>query len=96
MPSQPGAYVKCSLEMNALRVANRFTRQSVANKDWAHDPPGGHAMRNVVRFFLKAVPGGPFRLPRDVVEEIRRYYAPSNRRLAERRNLPLAELGYPI
>jgi hypothetical protein len=82
--------------MNALRVANRFTRQSVANKDWALDPPGGHAMRNVVRFFLKAVPGGPFRLPRDVVEEIRRYYAPSNRRLAERRNLPLAELGYPI
>lgn len=82
--------------MNALRVANRFTRQSVANKDWALDPPGGHAMRNVVRFFLKAVPGGPFRLPRDVVEEIRRYYAPSNRRLAELRNVPLAELGYPI
>ena len=82
--------------MNGLRFANRFTRQSVANKDWTMDPPGGHAMRNVVRFFLKAVPGGPFRLPRDVIEEIRRYYAPSNRRLAELRDLPLAELGYPI
>jgi hypothetical protein len=82
--------------MNALRFANRFTRQSVANKDWTLDPPGGHAMRNVVRFFLKAVPGGPFRLPAGVVEEIRRYYVPSNRRLAELRDLPLAELGYPI
>lgn len=82
--------------MNALRFANRFTRQSVANKDWTLDPPGGHALRNVVRFVLKAVPGGPFRLPNDVVEEIRRYYAPSNRRLAEARDLPLAELGYPI
>jgi hypothetical protein len=82
--------------MNALRFANRFTRQSVANKDWVMDPPGGHAMRNVVRFFLKAVPGGPFRLPRAVVEEIGRHYAPSNRRLAELRDLPLAELGYPI
>jgi hypothetical protein len=82
--------------MNALRSANRFTRQSVANKDWVMDPPGGHAMRNVVRFLLKAVPGGPFRLPKGVIEEIRRYYAPSNRRLAELRNLPLADLGYPI
>jgi hypothetical protein len=82
--------------MNALRVANRFTRQSVANKDWVMDPPGGHALRNVVRFFLKAVPGGPFRLPKRVVEEIKRYYLPSNRRLAELRDLPLAELGYPV
>jgi hypothetical protein len=82
--------------MNALRFANRFTRQSVANKDWVLDPPGGHALRNVVRFFLKAVPGGPFRLPKRVVEEIRRYYAPSNRRLLELRDLPLADLGYPV
>ena len=81
--------------MNALRVANRFTRQSVANKDWVMDPPGGHALRNVARFFLKAVPGGPFRLPKQVVEEIRGYYAPSNRRLAELRDLPFTELGYP-
>ena len=58
------------------------------------DPPGGHAMRNVIRFFLKAVPGGPFRLPKSVVAEIERYYASSNRRLAELRDLPLAELGY--
>jgi hypothetical protein len=49
----------------------------------------------VVRFFLKAVPGGPFRLPKRVVEEIRAYYAPSNRRLTALRDLPLAELGYP-
>ena len=82
--------------MNALRFANRFTRQSVANKDWYVDPPGGHALRNVVRFFLKAVPGGPFRLPKRVVDKIGRYYAPSNRRLAELRDLPLAELGYPM
>ena len=82
--------------MNGLRFANRFTRQSVANKDWVIDPPGGHALRNVVRFFLKAVPGGPFRLPKRVVEDIERYYAPSNRRLAELRDLPLAELGYPM
>lgn len=82
--------------MNALRVANRFTRQSVANKDWVIDPPGGHALRNVVRFFLKAVPGGPFRLPKAVIEEIRRYYAPSNRRLGQLRDLPLADLDYPI
>jgi hypothetical protein len=82
--------------MNALRSANRMTRQSVANKDWAIDPPGGHALRNVVRFFLKAIPGEPFRLPKVVVEEIRQHYAPSNRRLAELRDLPLAELGYPL
>jgi hypothetical protein len=82
--------------MNGLRFANRFTRQSVANKDWAADPPGGHALRNVVRFFLKAVPGGPFTLPKRVVREIGDYYAPSNRRLAELRDLPLAELGYPL
>jgi hypothetical protein len=82
--------------MHALRVANRFTRQSVANKDWTIDPPGGHAMRNVVRFVLKAVPGSPFRLPQRVVEEIRACYAPSNRRLAELRDLPLEELGYPV
>jgi hypothetical protein len=81
--------------MNGLRFANRFTRQSVANKDWAADPPGGHALRNVVRFFLKAVPGGPFTLPKRVVGEIGDYYAPSNRRLAALRDLPLAELGYP-
>ena len=31
--------------MNALRFANRFTRQSVANKDYLIDPPGGHALR---------------------------------------------------
>jgi hypothetical protein len=60
------------------------------------DPPGGHAMRNVVRFFLKAVPGGPFRLPKRVVEEIGRYYPASNRRLADLRDLPLAEFGYPM
>jgi hypothetical protein len=82
--------------MNALRVANRFTRQSVANKDWVIDPPGGHALRNVVRFFLKAVPGGPFRLPKTVVADVQRYYAASNRRLAALRDLPLAELGYPM
>ncbi len=82
--------------MNALRFANRFTRQSVANKDWYVDPPGGHALRNVVRFVLKAAPGGPFRLPKRVVAEIGRYYAPSNRRLAGLRELPLAELGYPM
>jgi hypothetical protein len=82
--------------MNALRFANRFTRQSVANKDWAMDPPGGHALRNVVRFFLKAVPGGPFRLPQRVVKDIGRYYAPSNARLTALRELPLAELGYPV
>jgi hypothetical protein len=81
--------------MNGLRFANRFTRQSVANKDWVMDPPGGHALRNVVRFFLKAVPGAPFRLPKPVVEEIAGYYAPSNRRLMALRDLPLAELGYP-
>jgi hypothetical protein len=50
----------------------------------------------VARFFLKAVPGSPFRLPQPVVEEIRHYYLPSNRRLAGLRDLPLAELGYPI
>jgi hypothetical protein len=82
--------------MNSLRFANRFTRQSDANKDYVIDPPGGHAARNVVRFFLKAVPGGPFRLPKSVVAEIGRYYAESNRRLAQMRDLPLAELGYPM
>jgi hypothetical protein len=82
--------------MNGLRVANRITRQSVANKNWAIDAPGGHALRNIVRFFLKAVPGAPFTLPNRVVGEIRDYYAPSNRRLGELRDLPLAELGYPL
>jgi hypothetical protein len=81
--------------MEGLRAANRFTRQSVANKDWLIDPPGGHALRNVVRFFLKAVPGEPFRLPKRVVDDIRAYYAPSNHRLTELRDLPLAEFGYP-
>lgn len=82
--------------MKGLRFANRFTRQSVANKDWTLDPPGGHALRNVARFFLKAVPGAPFRLPQPVVATIERHYAPSNRRLAGRGDLPLRELGYPI
>src|SRR6478736_183626 len=82
--------------MNALRFANRFTRQSVANKDWVMDPPGGHAARNVVRFFLKAVPGGPFRVPKSVIAEIAALYAPSTRRLAGMRDFPLAELGSPL
>lgn len=82
--------------MSGLRLANRFTRQSVANKDWYVDPPGGHALRNVVRFFLKAVPGKPFRLPQGVVDEIAAYYALSNQRLTALRDLPLAELGYPL
>ena len=95
--SKRGANVSHSeAGMKGLRFANRFTRQSVANKDWYVDPPGGHALRNVVRFFLKAVPGGPFRLPQPVVDTIRRYYAPSNQRLTELRDLPLAELGYPL
>ena len=38
----------------------------------------------------------PFRLPKGVVDEIERYYAPSNRRLAELRDLPLGDLGYPM
>ncbi|MXO58070.1 hypothetical protein GRI89_00730 [Altererythrobacter salegens] len=82
--------------MEGLRFANRFTRQSVANKDWYMDPPGGHALRNIVRFLLKAMPGGPFRLPQGVADEIAAYYAPSNARLAELRDLPLAEMGYPL
>ena len=95
--SKRGANVSHSeAGMNGLRFANRFTRQSVANKDWYVDPPGGHALRNVVRFFLKAVPGAPFRLPQRVIDTIRAYYAPSNRRLAELIGLPLAELGYSM
>jgi hypothetical protein len=79
-----------------LRFANLFTRQSVVNKSWIVDLPGGHELRHVVNFLLRGVPGRPTRLPQDIVAEIDRRYAQSNARLGAMRDLPLERFGYPL
>lgn len=80
----------------ALRCANLFTRQSVINKTTLIDLPGGQGLRHAAKWLLGLLPSRRFVLPGDIVARIDSFYAESNRRLAERRRLPLAELGYPL
>lgn len=82
--------------MGLLRFANLFTRQSVVNKSWIADLPGGHELRHVVNFLLKAVPGRPARLPRDIADQVRSRFAAANRRLRQMRELPIELLGYDV
>ena len=82
--------------MQIMRFVNLFTRQSVVNKNWIIDMPGGQALRHGAKFLLKAVDGPPFQLPHDLASEIRARYAPSNRQLRNLRDLDLGALGYPL
>ena len=80
----------------ALRFANLFTRQSVVNKTTLIDLPGGQGLRHAAKWLVKRLPSRPFRLPADIEAHIDSFYGASNARLADRRDLPLAALGYPL
>lgn len=82
-----------------LRGVNLFTRQSVVNKDVLIDLPGGQGLRHAAKWLLARAPGlngKAAQLPRAERERIAAHYPASNRRLAALRDLPLAELGYPL
>ncbi|MFA7586314.1 MAG: hypothetical protein WCY11_08995 [Novosphingobium sp.] len=82
-----------------LRGVNLFTRQSVINKDVLVDLPGGQFLRHGVKAALAAVPGmnrQAATLPASIRARIAAHYPESNRRLLALRDLPLAELGYPL
>ena len=80
----------------ALRFANLFTRQSVVNKTTLIDLPGGQGLRHAAKWVIKHLPSQPLSLPADIEAHIDGFYGESNARLAERRGLPLAALGYPL
>lgn len=98
----PAGRANASLGAGALMVlrgVNLFTRQSVVNKDCLIDLPGGQGLRHGAKWLLARTPGLNGRaaqLPRAVRERIAAHYPASNRRLAELRDLPLADLGYPL
>lgn len=82
-----------------LRGVNLFTRQSVVNKDWIVDLPGGQLLRHGAKTLLARIPGmnrRPADLPKSIRERIARHYPESNRRLLGLRDLPLEDLGYPL
>lgn len=82
-----------------LRGVNLFTRQSVVNKDWLIDLPGGQGLRHAAKWLLARAPGlnrKSAQLPRAVRERIAAHYPQSNQRLMALRDLPLADLGYPL
>ena len=88
-----------SVSMALVRFANLFTRQSVVNKSWLVDLPGGQVLRHAAKRAARHVPfanRSPARLPDAVRERALALYAPGNRRLAEGRGLPLSALGYPL
>ncbi len=85
----------------ALRFLNRFTRLSVLDKNhWLH-LPGWYGRR--LRLIKWLAPDGE-RIPAkpagilgaDSVQAIERRFAASNRRLADRWQLPLQEYGYQL
>ena len=80
----------------ALRFANLFTRQSVVNKSWLIDLPGGQILRHAVKRALALFPARRFVLPDELRQRIDEHYAEANRRLLALRDLPLEELGYPL
>ncbi len=80
----------------ALRIANLFTRQSVVNKTTLIDLPGGQGLRHAAKWLVRRFPSRTLRLPADIEAHIAAFYGESNARLAERRGLPLAALGYPL
>lgn len=84
--------------MTVLRGVNRFTAQSVANKDTIVDLPGGQAIRHVTKFLMRRVPGKRCQhlLGQRWQGHVAAHYPDSNRRLIALRDLPLAELGYPV
>ena len=98
-PAQSGGAANRSLgtgALLALRCANLFTRQSVVNKSWLIDLPGGQVLRHAVKRLLGLLPAGRFALPQATLQRIDTHYAESNGRLLGLRDLPLEELGYPL
>lgn len=88
-----------SAAMGVVRFANLFTRQSVVNKSWLIDLPGGQVLRHAAKRAARHIPFAnrtPARLPAAVRDKAQYFYADSNRRLLTLRDLPLAELGYPL
>ncbi|WP_395331025.1 hypothetical protein WBP06_01170 [Novosphingobium sp. BL-8H] len=82
-----------------MRGVNLFTRQSVANKDHIVDLPGGQALRHGAKWLAGRMPvinERPARLSPRLRERIAEHYPESNRRLMDLRDLPLADLGYPV
>lgn len=85
--------------LTVMRAVNLFSRQSVVNKDRIVDLPGGQALRHGAKWLVARVPGmnrRPARLSGRLRERIAHHYPESNRRLMALRDLPLAELGYPV
>lgn len=88
-----------SAAMGVVRFANLFTRQSVVNKSWLIDLPGGQVLRHAAKRAASHIPFAnrvPSRLPAAVREKAQQVYATSNARLLTLRDLPLAKLGYPL
>lgn len=89
-----------SWEARSIAVArqlNRFTRRSVADKQWIVHVPGVYGARKPVCDWLGRLPGGErFKLPVELEESIAIRFAPSNRELAAEFSLPLGDYGYPM
>ena len=87
------------IALAVMRGVNLFTRQSVVNKDRIVDLPGGQGLRHGAKWLMGRVPGinrRPAGLPERLRLRIAQHYPQSNRRLMALRDLPLAELGYPL
>lgn len=84
------------------RFLNLFTARTVLDKRTLLNIPYWYTVRRFILEQLNATglfgkPPRPERLlGKGVCRQIEDYYAASNRRLAELRDLPLAELGYPL
>ncbi|MEZ5654547.1 MAG: hypothetical protein R3E04_01455 [Sphingobium sp.] len=81
-----------------MRGVNLFTRQSVVNKHVIANIPGWHFVRHGVKALIGALPGrgGKLSVGAALSDRIACHYAPSNRRLAKMRDLPLSQHGYPL
>ena len=85
-----------ALGLIVLRLFNLFTRQSVVNKSYWVDLPGGQGLRHAAKWLLKRLPTRALALPADLAGRIDSHYASSNARLAAMRDLPFDALGYPL
>jgi hypothetical protein len=90
-----------SAGIGLMRRLNRFTRQSVIDKDVLFALPDWYERRwRVARRLLGERLEGSVRadqiLGPGLVADIRDHFAPSNRRLATQWQLPLAEFGYAV
>jgi len=88
-----------SASLSVLRAVNLFSRQSVVNKDRIVDLPGSQALRHGVKWLMAQTPWinrRPAPLSPRLRERIAGHFPDSNRRLMALRDLPLADLGYPV